>query len=385
VVLVGFLAIFYLMGLFEFGNEPVIDGFSVKSSDELAELIIPKGALPGNVDQDDISVMRISNTFSAEESWIDYELKPDGLVFTKEILLNVRLDNENNAFPIVLISNGTGIDLVTNTLIEVDLETNTKTVSILLTHFSTIHIGHTGAIDLKLSAPDTMVDEQVDTTASFTLIQKKITKNWINANWITVVELLEPHIIYKGSWWIKNETYILSPYKGSIGKPSSTKVIVGQTNTVQDDFFKVEDEGTAQLVYQAEITVDAKFTFYDSESDYLEGNARSSTISRNRKIVFRKDLVFRCFAPELRIKSLILTYHENKPEFYMLIKIEGPANSTGIVTLTGFGMETMKQAVSIDPSGITYNDFTLSFRDEITILAEVGELTAERKFIPKSE
>ena len=125
--------------------------------------------------------------------------------------------------------------------------------------------------------------------------------------------------------------------------------------------------------------------YYDSESDYLDGNARSSSIKRNKKIDVRKALVFRCFAPQLKIQSLINTYQENKPEFYMTVKIHGPANSTGIVTLTGFGMETMIQPVSIDPSGIATNHFIVTFRGEITILAEVGELTAERKFTTKED
>jgi len=54
--------------------------------------------------------------------------------------------------------------------------------------------------------------------------------------------------------------------------------------------------------------------------------------------------------------------------------------------LTGLGMEPMIQPVIIGPSGhSTGNSFNLTFTGEITVLAEVGELTAERKFTPKSE
>ena len=60
----------------------------MKSNDESAELFIPKGALSGNVDQDDVSVTRISNNPSENESWIDYELEPDGLEFTEEIVID---------------------------------------------------------------------------------------------------------------------------------------------------------------------------------------------------------------------------------------------------------------------------------------------------------
>jgi len=51
--------------------------------------------------------------------------------------------------------------------------------------------------------------------------------------------------------------------------------------------------------------------------------------------------------------------------------------------LTGLGMEPMIQPVIIGPSGHSSNTFTHTFRGEITVLAEVGELTAERKITPK--
>ena len=189
VVLGGFFAAIFLLGrtdppIDEFSITPndesaePTDEFSVKSNDASAELFIPKGALPGNVDQDDISVTRISNNPSEDESWIDYELEPDGLEFIDEILLKVQLDNDDDTFPIVLISNGNGVDLVNNTRTEVDLENNTKIVSIPLTHFSTIAIKSAGAFGIKVSAEDTMVDEQVNTTASFTLYKTKVVKTY---------------------------------------------------------------------------------------------------------------------------------------------------------------------------------------------------------------
>ena len=373
------------MGLFEFGNEPVIDGFSVKSNDELAELIIPKGALPSNVDPDDVSVTRILSTSIEDESWMDYELEPDGLEFTDEILLKVQLDNDNDAFPIVFILNDTGIDLISNTRINVDLENNTKIISIPLTHFSTITIAFTGTFDLKTSALDTIVGEPVKTTASLTLIKTKFLREMkFHGKGFMLFEFLEPNIKYKGTWFGLDAG--MSP-KSISGKPSYTQLIVGQTNTVQDDTFTCENEANlASLSYFVEITADAKITTYNSEKDYLDGVTTSNGTFRNQKFEIEQGEFFLSYNPKLNIQSLNLIYYENKPEFTMIVEIDGPANTTGIVTLTGLGMEPMIQPLIIGPNGSsTGNTFRLTFTDEITVLAEVGELTAERKKTPKSE
>ena len=85
------------MGGFQFGNEAGIGEFSVKSNDELAELIIPKGALPGSVDLNDISVTKVSDSLTKNGTWLVYDLEPDGLVFTEEVMFNVTLDNFNDS------------------------------------------------------------------------------------------------------------------------------------------------------------------------------------------------------------------------------------------------------------------------------------------------
>lgn len=378
VVLVGFLATFYLLGLFQFGNEPVIDDFSVKSTDESAELIIPKGALPDNVNQDDISVTRISNTASEDESWIDYKLEPDGLEFTEEILLKVQLDNDNDTFPLVLISNGNGIDLVDNILTEVDLENNTKIVSIPLTHFSTISIGFGGAFELKLSAQDTMVGEKVNTTASFTLFNTKFFRNEIKiGKGITVFEFLEPHIIYNGAWTIYEDT-ILSPDTTISGKPSSTQVNVGQTNTVQDDFYKVEEEGIGRLWYEAEVTASFNKFTYNSEEDYLKGLGTRQGPFRNKKSMIINAVSFRCFTPTLSLQ-LSFNYNDSRVETDIFVDIDGPPNTTGIVTLTGLDIEPMIQPVIIGGTGHTRNTFTFFAQGQYTAKVEIGEFTAEKQ------
>ena len=79
IILAVFLAAIFILG--DSGS----DEFSIKSNDELAELIIPRDTLPDGVNVEDISVTRISNSQFEDESLIGYELEPDGLVFKDKI------------------------------------------------------------------------------------------------------------------------------------------------------------------------------------------------------------------------------------------------------------------------------------------------------------
>jgi hypothetical protein len=383
VIVVGFLLIFYLLGGFQLNNEPAIDEFSVKSNDESGELFIPKEAFPEGVDIDDISVTKVSNNLTENGTWIVYDLKPDGLEFIDEILFNVTLDSVNDTFPIVFISNGTGIELVNNTLIEVDLENNTQTLTIPLTHFTTIGISYnTGTINLKLYAPDTFVGNKVNTIASFTLIKNKLLLDRTSiGKGIIVWELLglEPHVIYKGTWADVGAYRRLEPREQIAGKPSSTQVNVGQTNTVQDDFYTCAYEGNTILTYKTEVTVSAKVTTYNSESDFLDEKINSSRPYRNAKIIVHNIIKMTCLTPTLEIDTSF-NYTSDITQKNVFVDIKGPPLSTGIVTISGLQIETMSQPVAIGPSGYTRVTFTALIHDlrgSIHTLVEISELTAE--------
>jgi hypothetical protein len=388
IVVAGFLAAIYLMGDFQFGNEPEElnnDDLSIKSNDESAELTIPKNALPDNVKPNDISVTRVSNSLTENGTLVVYDLEPDGLVFSEEVLFNVTFENANIALPLVIISNGTGNELVNNVISEFYLNNKSLKVSIPLTHFSTLRIRRiTGTFSLEVSAPDEVfVGEKVNTIARFSLHKTKLIQAR-QFRHVTVYEFLEPHVIYKGSWI--NPTYgnqyweeSFSPVGEVGGKPSSTKVVLGQTNTVQDDTFEcVAARTRTVLFYDVEITGSVNIITYSSESDYLEGKVESSTIYRNYKFTFRHILDITCSTPRLIVQGIYTTKHENKDEIYMVVEIHGPANATGFVTLTGSNMEPIIQPVLIGPGGSTENIFIHPFRGEITVFVEVGELNATR-------
>jgi hypothetical protein len=156
-------------------------------------------------------------------------------------------------------------------------------------------------------------------------------------------------------------------------------VALGQTNTVQDDTFKSDKLGMGLLYYQVDVTFSFKFSHYSSESDYLEGKADLSGTYRNQRYRIRSYIYIRVFEPMLIVQGIYTTKHENNPEIHMVVKIVGPANATGFVSLTGSNMEPMIQPVLIGPDGSTRNTFIHPFSGEITVFVEVGELNATRK------
>ncbi len=385
IVIAGLLAALYLMGYLPFGNEPEElnnEDFSIKSNDESAELFIPQDALPDNVDHDDISVTRVSNSLTENGTWVVYDLEPDGLVFTEEVLFNVTLDGVSNAFSLVFISNDAGIELVNNTFTEIDLENNTRMMSVPLTHFSDIWIGpDTGTMSLKLSAPDVHLGDKVITSASFTFIKNKLKFDETGTGrGIWVYQFLDPYVFYEGTWLSSNSTFSrFTPVGLFGGLPGSTKVGFKQANTVQDDTFKADEIGRGDLLYMAEVTANVQLTYYNSESDYLDGKVESSAIYPKQKYVVITNVWINVYETRLFVQGIYTTQHENNPEIHMVLEIHGPANAAGVVTLTGRYMEPMIQPVLIGPGGSTRNTFIHPFSGEITVFVEVGEQNATRK------
>ena len=387
-IVAGLFAALYMMGYFPFGNEPEelnIDDFSIKSNDESAVLIIPVDALPDNVDIDDVSVTKAPNIVTENGTWIVYNLEPDGLVFKEEVLFNVTLESVNNTVPIVFISSSNGVDLVNNTFSEFDLENGTQIVSIPLSHFSVINIGKTTTFSLKLSAPDVLVGERVNTIASFTFVHSKLLLDRTGTGeGISVCDFLDPRVRYKGEWTNFGNSFTPVGIFGDI--PSSINVNLGQTNTVKDDTFKGNADGATSLFYTVYVTANVKLTHYDSESDYLDGKVKYSANYRNFEMFFYSDVYVKCTTPKLIIQTTNSISFENKPGRYLIVDIKGPPNKAGFATLTGSGMDPMIQPVLLGPNGFTQITFIHTFLGEVTISVKVGagerdELNAERKII----
>lgn len=394
VVLVVFIVAIFLLG------DSGLDEFSVKSNDELAKLIIPRDTLPDGVNIDDISVTRISDSQFEDESLIVYELEPDGLVFKDEILFEVSLDGSNNLFPMVFVSTSAGIDLVSNTKTEVDLETKKQNVTVPLTHFSRVWIKpDQGVYDLVVSASDTPVGERVLTNAKFTLNKD----NYLMGPTVTgdstviAVEFLAPCVSIEG-FWTNLETK-LAPIGDSSDKPGLTTVFVGQTVTVDDDAFTCNEPGVAYLWYSLIGKVNQTITTYESTDDWLLGNAAGS--------VTRQDDMFsssvRVYLNGIEVPEDSITDPEETPmtdpridpevnlssewilnseglrthsNIYVDITAQPGANVT--VTLSGPDMLPKIESVTLDDSGQTRITFKVYPNGEYTAVVEIGEFSIEK-------
>ena len=125
----GFL--YFLFGGASRGIQKVI------SDDGLAELAIPRNALPEGMSIEDISITNVS----VEDTMIAYEFKPDGIAFSKELTFKTTFKNRDNVIPIpFLISKENGIEPVSGAEITLDFTKNETTISMPMAHFSGVAI-----------------------------------------------------------------------------------------------------------------------------------------------------------------------------------------------------------------------------------------------------
>ena len=105
----------------------------VISNDGLAELEIPKNALPEGMSIKDISITNVS----VDDTMIAYELKPDGATFSAPLTFKTTFKNRDNVIPIPFsISKENGIEPVNGAEVTLNLSKNETTVSAPVTHFS---------------------------------------------------------------------------------------------------------------------------------------------------------------------------------------------------------------------------------------------------------
>jgi hypothetical protein len=246
--------------------------------------------------------------------------------------------------------------------------------------------------------PTVQVGDKVNTKETLTF-QRQLGKPkldmTVTGDGISVVDLLDPpqthepegpepwkndpQIIYKGTWINDDKINIFTPDGSLGGKPSSTHVRLGSHNTFHDDSFTSDAEGKSYLTYKVEIAVNLTVSHYNSQPDYEAGKVSSSRNYLKQKIVLFSKVPVYSETPKLIIQSTISNSFENKPESSLVAEIQGPADAAGFVILTGSGMDPMKQPLLLGPDGSTRITFIHTFRGEVTLLVEVGELTAERK------
>lgn len=403
VVAIGFFASIFLLG------ESGLDEFTIMSNDQIAELVIPKTALPDNVTIEDISVTRISSSQFGDESLIAYELEPDGLEFTEEVFLKFQLDEGDDSVPLVFISTSNGIDLVNNTKSEVNLKTEKQNITIQLTHFSQIWISSAqDPYQIKASVRDTPCGEPILTNATFTLYKDNFVIMNVPSG-ITVWKFLEPSVKIKGSW--ENLNPMISPLSKIHGKPQFTDVSVGETFTVKDNTFRCSEPGLkTTLVYTLEVHVrEMQKFFYASDEDYLAGNGTALGTEKYFSQIRILTPAFNCLSepvgndpltdsdvpvedtdepvtdpivePEVelsikRIEDEDLPGIVTNKEFFVDIKARPGANGT--VTLSGPSIQPIIKTIIIDESGQARIKFDVIHYGKYTAVVQIDGFSVEK-------
>ena len=137
---------------------------TIASSDGLAVLEIPDGALPEGVNLDDIRVRSVLDDLDILEQAggplaAVYAFEPDGLGFLAPVTLRIQLppDRPSDAITVVHAFKDDA-EIITDLAGEIDPETNVLTASMSLTHFSFVYVWyHETVFEIEGSASATQV------------------------------------------------------------------------------------------------------------------------------------------------------------------------------------------------------------------------------------
>jgi hypothetical protein len=415
-IVIGLVAIsLYLLGGFPFKKSPEsTDNLTIMSNDGLAELTVPRDALPDGVDVDDISVTKVTGD-QYDEGMLVYELEPDGLEFKDPVFLNISFTSDNDTIPIVLISNSTDVELANNTVTEIDLGSNTQTVGIPLSHFSKVILKPgSGLFKIWATAQDTIVDKQIITDYGFTLYTLKLVERihkYDDVYAVFVLEFKEPWVRISGLWenpWTKARILAgdkcIRPYGYVFNKPDSHDLIVGQTVTFRDYSYHCWKAGKDELVYKLLIRVGRiSETLYDSEEDYMAGIGTELMDERYYSSRVSVRVKVNCIAevvedpktepsvdPGSGLEVEISSYlhrdyigHVIRKDIY--VDIKGPPGASGIVSF--YGPENQGVAypvtlvVTLDESGQTRVYHTAYAYGNYTALVNIGGFSTVKKTI----
>ena len=107
----------------------------VISNDGLAELEIPKNALPEGMSIKDISITNVS----VDDTMIAYEFKPDETTFSNELTFKTTFKNSGNVIPVPFqLSKENGLEPVNGVKVSLDLSKNETTILVPIAHFSVL-------------------------------------------------------------------------------------------------------------------------------------------------------------------------------------------------------------------------------------------------------
>jgi len=145
----------------------------VQSSDGKASVEIPESALPESVNLRDISVSRLDDSnlpvLGADNDHnITYGLEPDGLVFDEPVLLRATFAIPDQVMPLVFhVTRDNQVEVLDDTEITIDAETNVATLAARVSHFSQITINVAFRFfDYEVEAADIIVGQNTNARAT---------------------------------------------------------------------------------------------------------------------------------------------------------------------------------------------------------------------------
>jgi len=255
---------------------------TVTSDDGTAEIEIPDGALPEGIDASDLSIKKVST-----EDVLIYELSPDGLLFNSDVTFRATIAEAGRVVPIlyhVSGEDGQDVELVSNTDVEINLETSITTVSAPISHFSKLRI-HAGGLlsDRTFAATffeftaepfaDVFVGENVSGKFLFSKTGTQTNDGHNGYTWST--ELVDP-VTFHGklsSGW-GSGSYLLPL---SVKNVPPNTAFTGDSYTTSASALKCVKAGVAFVSYFVEIEFSTVTTF--DEAGKLDPVKQSANIN----------------------------------------------------------------------------------------------------------
>lgn len=253
----------------------------VISNDGLAELTIPKNALPEGMSIKDISITNVS----VDDSMIAYELKPDGTAFSAPLTFKTTFKNKDNVIPVpFLISREKGIELVSDVETTLDLTKNEATISMPMAHFSGVVFStdHTGALfNATMNVPaQVYIEDIVSAKVILNKIEEsEVISNLVNERFNRAAELLgvigenrpkgEFYLTFVSTGYrlirdsvkingkLSADWFIFAPDKIFDNRPALT-AFTGETFTVESSDYRCEKLGFGSMYFTLGLTYEVE-------------------------------------------------------------------------------------------------------------------------------
>jgi len=255
------------------------------------------------VNVEDISITKVpeseaSLTFEGEGQFTEYQLEPDGLMFSEEVMFNVTLNNAYDTIPLVLQITEDSVEIVDSVQVEIDLETDTVVVSAPLSHFSNfvVGVGPVGIMHFmfRAIAEDTMIGNSVpakayfnidDDTRSFIAVRPGL-KTTIHRQWIEDVKIRGT--VYPGTGGK------LSPQDVIEGRPPDTAIAPGSSFTIPSKDFECAKLGKDSIRFLLSVDYSFRTSIWDYDSGDLIVDGTKEPPRKTHMTIRVKTQLFKC-------------------------------------------------------------------------------------------